>query len=492
VIPTHRPSPPSPSPRPSLLFFLVLLSVVVATVAACKVDKTAFEGRIFHCDTTAPDPLCGTDGDGNAMTCFAARQIGGADFCTKACGDIPMSLPDDNAVCVQGNAELRFCNPGAPADEHPLGPCDRADLGCLRTDVANLDGEGVCITGNPCLEDKDCRDPVRSTCASTFLKGLYAGQPPINADHLYCLQEGCISGNTACSPGETCLPKVIPAAANPPDICVPNCDSQGRCPPNHFCLSKISGDANPKVCIPGLLGFVCETDVDCLVGKCQSDDDANPAQGLRLCTVPCASDDDCAKYDSHQGRFVCSSGSQNRHCITPDAYTGALCRDDADCSRDADSHCAKTAPDAVTGTCLRKCDPATSLCGPRGGIGHTCLPFLGDDKMPMPVCFPGFFPYPCFDDAECAVPDLKCVGVDLVTDPKDPKPGNCTHVCASDADCDNDVWTTGQSYCGAPAAPFCLPLLDDGQPCLAAKQCTSKTCELPPQSGAAIKTCGGK
>ncbi len=467
---------------------LLLLPVLLAA-GACKVDQEDFQSRIFKCDTTSPDPLCGTDSNDQPMTCFAARQIGGTDFCTKACGE-PMSATDDGSVCVQGNAALKFCNPDddSNADTHPLGACDRADLGCLRTDVASASGEGVCITGSPCLTNDDCHDPVRSTCAATFLKQLYAGGPDIKADHLYCLQEGCVHDNSACSPGESCLPLLIPKAANPPDICVPKCDSHGRCPPNHFCLSTISGPANPSVCIPGLLGFVCKTDVDCLVGKCQNDGDPSQDLGLSLCTVPCATDDECAKFDSLQGRFICSSGA-NRHCITPDAYTGALCRTTADCVRDQGTVCAKQSDTDETGTCLRPCD-ATGQCAPRGGIGHTCLPFVGDDAKEADVCFPGFFPFPCFSDAQCAVPDLKCAGVDL-SDPQNPKPGNCTHLCASDADCQKDVWTL-DSYCGAPDAPVCLPLLEDGQACVAAKQCKSKACAEPPGSGMTAKTCGGK
>jgi hypothetical protein len=494
VIPTPRsaqatsPSFFSPGPAAGALRLSLLLLPLLVTSGACKVDKPAFESRIFHCDTTAPDPLCGTDADGEPMTCFAARQIGGADFCTQSCKGDPRSLPDENAVCVQGNAKLKFCDPGST--DNPLGPCGRADLGCLRTDVESGATEGVCITGNPCIQDSDCRDPVRSTCAATFLTQLYAGvATELKADHLYCLQEGCISGDTACSPGETCLPKVIPAAANPPDICVPNCDSQGKCPPNHFCLSKISGKANPSVCIPGLLGFVCETDIDCLVGSCKSDSDDDTVPGLHLCTIGCANDDDCSKYDSHQGRFVCALNAKTPHCVTPDAYTGALCRTTDDCSRDVGTVCAKTDPNAETGTCLRPCG-ATNPCTPRGGIGHTCLPFVGDDKKEADVCFPGFFPYPCFDDSQCAVPGLKCAGVNLM-DPMSPQPGHCTHLCASDADCDKDKWTTGQSFCGAPALPVCLPLLADGQACAADGQCQTKTCTLPPVSGMP-KTCGGK
>jgi hypothetical protein len=480
--------PPTPARRPvpaalPLLVALLALPALLALLAlpACKVDANKFQSRIFACNTAAPDPLCGTDQNGENMTCFAARQIGGADFCTQKC-DAPMSLPDQGAVCVQGNAKLQACMPSND-DIYADGACGRRDLGCLRTDVLN--DEGICITMNPCLTDTDCRDPVRSTCASTFLTQLYAGKPPIKADHLYCLQKDCIHDHTSCSPGEVCLPSVIPAAANPPDICVPKCDSHGRCPPNHFCLSTISGPANEPVCIPGLLGFVCQSDVDCLVGSCVSDGDPDAEHGLKLCTTSCGSDADCAKFDSLQGRFVCSEGPK-RHCITPDAYTGALCNSTADCVRDKGTVCVHTSE--TTQNCLRPC-AADGSCARRGGVGHTCVPLPGDDGSDALVCAPGFFPYPCFDDSQCAVPGLACAGVDL-TDPMHPQNGSCTRLCASDADCEKDKWTTGQSYCGAPSKPVCLPLGADGAACPAAKQCASQVCAKPP--GGMTTTCGGK
>jgi hypothetical protein len=481
---SHRPTP--------LLPASLLLVPLFIYGAGCKVDKAAFESRIFSCDTTAPDPLCGTDADGTPMTCFSASQIGGSDFCVKSCGDTPMSLPQDDAVCVQGGAELQFCSPSQDFDgAHPLGACGRADLGCLRTNVETGADEGVCITGSSCTTNDDCHDPVKSTCAATFLRQLYAqaGPTDLEANDLYCLQEGCKQALSACSPGEVCLPLEVPPAANAPDICVPKCDSHGRCPPTYFCLSKISGAANPDVCIPGLLGFVCETDVDCLVGKCRSDNPSNPTVALNLCTTSCTSDADCAKYDSDQGLFFCSAGPQDRHCVTPSAYTGALCRTDADCAtghRDQGTKCSKVNPGDATGTCLYTCNAQTP-CAPRDGVGHTCLPFYDDDKNERDACIPGVFPYPCFADSQCAVPDLQCAGADGMG-----TPGNCTHLCTTDADCQNDIWTAGQAYCGAPSTPVCLPLGPDGAPCTAPNQCASKICGPPASGSSMTNVCGGK
>ena len=101
-----------------------MMAVVLG--GGCRVDEDAFEERVFHCDTSAPDPLCGEDADGEAMTCFPASQLDGSDFCAKSCGE-PMSLAAEDAVCVQGGAKLRACRPSDTTT--PGGPCGRTDLG---------------------------------------------------------------------------------------------------------------------------------------------------------------------------------------------------------------------------------------------------------------------------------------------------------------------------------------------------------------------------
>jgi hypothetical protein len=471
-----------PLSRPHYFHFSLPLAAAALSLAGCKVDDKEFQSRIFACDTSAADPLCGTDADGQPMQCFAARQIGATDFCTRHCGDVPMSLPDQDAVCVQGNALLKACNPEDDKNQtaHPNGACDHAELGCLRTDVLpHTDGtdEGVCITMRTCTENVDCRDPVRSVCAATFLRELYSQNTTLHADNLYCLQEGCDANETSCSPGETCLRKVIPAGANPPDICVPNCDSLGRCPPNHFCLRAISGPANPAVCIPGLLGFVCNTDVDCLLGTCADDGGTGAGHGdnLKLCTTQCNSDDDCNKFDSEQGLFLCNTAATPHPvCATPNAYRGASCDTDADCVRDKDSKCMRTAPTDRQGTCLHPCD-ANGGCLPRGGINQTCLPLLSADG-PLPICLPGLFGYPCAADNNC-VGGLSCRG-------PEPSQQICTGLCANDDDCAKDKWTLG-GWCGAAiGAPVCIPPQDPGKPCTQDNQCASGVCGVD-------KTCAG-
>jgi len=461
----------------------------IAFLAGCKVDQAAFDNRIFACDPSAKDPGCGSDPNGKPMVCYPASQLDGTDFCAPDCDDGPMTLPNGN-VCVEGKAELKFCD---PSGMNPAAVCGQSDLGCLRTDVTAE--EGICTTMIPCTADKDCKDPVRSTCAATFLTQLYSKNTTLEADHLYCLQKNCQSGASSCSPGQSCLPLLVPAAAHPPDICVPNCDSSQNCPPNSVCFQRISGPANPAICIPGLLGFICETDINCLVGKCLSDGDPDQANGLKLCTLKCNSDADCATFDSNQGTFACITRSDGqRYCESPYSYRGNSCRTSTDCTRDENTICVFQAPPEKStdlGTCLRPCTvtvaagQTTPDCAPRAGIGQTCLPFLTvADTTSAPVqtaaCFPGSFGLPCRSNANC-VGDLKCRQVD----PSDASTTICTALCQIDDDCNADRWSAGQSFC-APSG-LCAPLQAGGKACLKDGQCQSKSCQKP--DGGTVGTC---
>lgn len=466
---------------------LVVAGLVgIAFMAGCKVDQAAFDSRIFACNPSAKDPGCGTDSGGKPMACYPASLLDGSDFCAPSCDMSTAPSTSDSDVCVEGDAALKFCEPAPPATGDAQITCGQSELGCLRTDVTN--DEGVCTTMTPCTLDSDCTDPVRSTCATTFLHQLYSNNTSLQADHLYCLQKNCQSGASSCSPGQSCLPLLVPASAHAPDICVPNCDSQQSCPPNHVCFQKISGPANPAICIPGLLGFICESDINCLVGKCLPDDD--PVASLNLCTIPCSSDDDCALYDSDQGTFGCVLRSDGNHyCESPYSYRGNACRTDADCVRndvrDTTTSCVfQTPPEKPTdiGTCLRPLNMGD--CGPRAGIGQTPFPFFyTSDGTPTTACLPGFFGLPCLSDANCAG-DMKCRTVD----PNTPSTSTiCTHPCQIDDDCNADRWTANQSFC-APSS-VCAPLLAGGRPCAANSQCQSKNCQMALDGGAVGRTC---
>jgi hypothetical protein len=391
-------------------------------LCACNVDRQVVYQQVYACDPTATDPGCGTDRDQSPMMCFAGRPLGGTDFCAARCPPAGSAAPE-GSVCSQSGARLASCDPTAPDS------CNDRKLGCFRNNVL-ADG-GVCVTITPCTSDRDCPDPVRSRCATSFVDQLYDNPAAFQNDHLWCLQADCQKHRTACSPGETCLRDVVPAGLNPPDICVPSCDSNLRCPPAHFCYRKVSGPAVPAICIPGLLGFRCDTTLDCMMGECF---EAHP--GIRLCGTTCSDDRDCVRYDGQQGHFICNG---EHRCVSAEAFRGSSCDKDSDCGG-GNLLCVRQSEDpSVQGNCLPPCD-AAGKCAPRGGIPHTCLPFARGAK----ACYPGFFELPCTSDDQC-LPGLSCRAVAA------DKPSICTTLCASDDDCARNRWSKTATCQALPA-----------------------------------------
>jgi hypothetical protein len=468
--------------RPSLveaaLGALAALGCLVFA-GGCRVDRAKFERRVFHCDPGAPGQTCGTDESDRPMACFAASQIGGADFCARTCdpdpdgGVAPLTGPgagDGTAACLKSSndkphVELQTCKPSDDTDVAPTAACGSPDLGCYRTDLVN--DEGVCTTMSPCMQDEDCINPIRSVCASSFLETVvYPDSRDVHLDHLFCLQTDCKSRGSSCAAGESCLQDVVPASTNPPDICVPNCDSNLDCPPNFLCYRRVSTGVTPKVCIPGLLGFTCLDDMDCMVGRCE-----NTGIGYKVCTTRCQADADCRQFDGIQGLFLCVKNTAQPddpgYCRTPNSFRGSDCSEDKDClNRNPKEVCARFAPGDALGTCLLPCDPDGG-CTQRGGIEHTCLLASGARN----VCFPGYFGFPCQTDGNCVdgANDLSC----LPTIPG--APSICTKKCTEDSDCATDRWMKGNSWC-SQAIGTCQQLLDDGSPCPGPTACKSGVC----------------
>jgi hypothetical protein len=427
---------------PLLLAYLLL---------SCQVNQQAVQDQVYACDPKAVDPGCGTDRQSRPMMCFAGRTLGGTDFCAERC---PEGASLEPGVCAQSGALLATCDPATE------GSCGNPALGCFRNNVL-ADG-GVCMTINPCNGDQDCRDPVRSVCATSLVQKIYAEPASFKNDHLWCLQAGCQERRTACSPGETCLRDVIPSAAHPPDICVPNCDSNLRCPPAHFCYRKVSGRKAPNICSPGLLGFRCESSIDCMMGEC-----TDTGHGFNVCTTPCGSDTDCARFDGEQGKFLCN---EEHRCVTPDAFRGSTCEEDGDCQ--SGLTCAYLSADSPTGNCMPPCG-AGGACATRGGIPHTCLP-RGDASL-APVCYPGYFGLPCTADTQC-LPGLSCRAAAAG------QPRICTSLCADDADCGKNRWSAA-GYCQElkdMGIKLCLGPRAAGAACDRDAQCTSKKCVARP------------
>jgi hypothetical protein len=440
-----------------------LIGWLVGGALACQVNRDAFYQNIYSCNPNAANPACGTDVDDKPMACVAAYQLGGRNFCAPGC-TVENQPEGSETVCLPAGprepertpgARLRRCDPEVEAQG-----CGHEELSCLRTDL--IKSEGVCMTVNTCKEDRDCRDPVRSKCMGTLLREAYS-QADLVTEQTYCLQASCKEHRTACSPGETCMSDVLPATSRAPDICVPNCDANGNCPPNYFCYPSVYGKKLPPICIPGLLGLRCSSNLDCLLGDCVTSD-----AGFKSCSVRCRSDVDCARFDSVHATLFCNPEGW---CAGVRATRGTQCDADTDCLHPGEI-CARITNLLPKGQCLQPCPGRR--CPAYGGVPHACRPqvdgngALAAETLPW-VCWPGSLGQLCFDAADC-LSGLGC----QPAGPRAPGLKVCTSPCGSDGDC-AAVRASREGWCD-PGAGMCRPPLFEGELCERANQCDSTSC----------------
>src|SRR5437764_8640603 len=86
------------------------LATGVCLFGGCRPDPSKLYGRTFLCDSTITTDQCGTGADGRPMTCFAASQLGGADFCVDSC-DGAAPVEQDSGTCLSSGAHLQGCRP---------------------------------------------------------------------------------------------------------------------------------------------------------------------------------------------------------------------------------------------------------------------------------------------------------------------------------------------------------------------------------------------
>lgn len=435
---------------------------LVAGVWGCRPSPSEFYDRTFACDETVGADRCGTTQTGEPMTCFAARQLGGQDFCTATCdGDVQSSSTAEIA-CLESKAELRRCRPS----QNDRG-CGQG-LSCFRTDL--VQDEGVCLVGELCSTGTECPTVARTVCATTLLRLFYPQGRHLAFDHLNCVQALCHATGSSCLPGESCLPDVLPPQSGAPDICAPQCDAQLNCPPNYFCYQRVSGPSAPAVCLPGLLGFRCNTDNDCLLGSCVD------VPGLsRICSLTCSDDDDCARYDGPRSQYVCvppAPGAPPR-CMTTESFGGSPCASDTDCAPGA--RCTFYSPyhtQLDLGSCLVPCNANADLtCPKRSGIPHTCFDYLNP-----PVCYPGKAGLYCRSDSDC-VGGLSCLTTPEMNAGEEPLSAGkiCTVPCQSDDDCASSRFTAGGHWC---LGNVCVLPRPYNHPCSGPTQCQSGSCVL--------------
>jgi hypothetical protein len=442
----------------------IALALAIAWAAGCKAQEDAFYATTFPCDLTAAEDQCGTTRAGKPMMCFAASQLGGTDFCTEACD--PAAPAPSGFTCLTSGALLQACRPHAGPDD-PAGLCPHG-LHCYRTDL--LSDQGVCVVMPVCNVDDDCKDPARSVCAATLIREVSSLLSA--ADHLQCVKPTCKTSTSACANNEACLADYYVSGTQVSDICVPNCDGTGHCPPNFSCAWTPATPESPKVCLPGLPGQRCQADQDCILGQC-----ADTGAGFSECAIPfgCATDADCNYLDG-LSTFACAEGipGAGRRCVQLTSFNGANCNDDAGCTDG--QRCFTYSPyttDQGKGECRVPCD-ADLGCPARGGVPHTCLDGGGGG------CYPGVFGMPCRPGAADCLSDFACLPA-----PPNPQsivqsPAICTKSCAGDADCTGDP-LIAHGYC-APEG-VCRMTGAPGAACDQPDQCASGVCAGGGQCG---------
>ena len=414
-------------------------------VVSCTVDDT-LDDRLWRCNADAASTDCGTK-DGRPMACWQG-------YCMSSCD--PNEPVPNGKICLEDGVLLDTCS--------PLEDACPGDLNCYRTDLLNDDG--VCVPFRTCDSHDDCSQGIRDNCAGLVLKEYIGEDVSFFSDHFQCVAKRCGAGMMDCPAGERCLDETYRVAGRYPDICLPSCEHDEACMPNFACMQSEAAPGADPICVPGVPGVRCTSDLDCLVGKC-----ADLRVGFGICTIECDDDDDCTILEREPLYFVCAGeGDGPKYCVNPTPFGGANCNID-------DPHCPEETPDcllyspwgvAQSGECRRPCD-GNGRCSPRGGLGHVCLGEDGEGG-----CYPGVFGIPCKDHDECVKP-LRCLPVTpdgreiVVSD------HICSFECDQDSDCHAKNETGGTGYC---AERVCRVQGLPGSPCERAEHCRSNQCDM--------------
>jgi hypothetical protein len=440
-----------------------VVAIVLLASIGCTTREDAFYDRVYSCDNNAQQNSCGTTREGKPMTCFAASQLGGDDFCAEAC-EPAIKSEDPRFTCLSSGALLRNCHPHGGAVD-PAWRCP-AGLECYRTDL--LSDEGLCIQMHVCAEDSDCGEK-RPVCAARLVRER---NPllPLKADNLQCVQSMCGAGKAMCPPGEQCLASYYDGVSTPEsDICVPHCDGNLRCPPNFACAVSPASSGSPSLCLPGVPGSRCYQDQDCVAGNC-----IDTGAGFNMCVLPlpCTSNLDCGALSSPAATFLCAEGvpGAGKRCVLREAFTGSLCVDATECP---DGFiCTALSPvgaDQSHGDCRLPCG-ADGSCPARGGIPHACV------GAGLGGCVPTGFGFPCASAADCLA-ELQCLSVGPDEREQLPLRAVCTVPCGSDADCADNPFIHGGGFCRTDEG-VCRFSGPEGSACDRDAQCLTGTCAI--------------
>jgi hypothetical protein len=219
------------------------------------------------------------------------------DICVPHC-DSSLNCPP-NFVCLRklSPASVAACVPATVGFR-----CTTA-MDCLIGDCADT-GEGFRLCSAPCAADADC---VRFNDEFTQLVCVANHDGPGR----HCVSPNAFAGSACarddqCPAGQRCFFE-SPYQRTVAGECRPPCDDQGGCPARggvaHVCLAL----GAERSCYPGRFGLPCADSAQCLAAlgcfevpfrqtyDSERSMDAPPAGGgvSRICTLPCATDEDC-------------------------------------------------------------------------------------------------------------------------------------------------------------------------------------------------------
>ena len=396
--------------------FVLLLSPACLELDP-EITATRAESSVTLCHAVAADDGCAELSDGRPQACFVASALGGRDFCVDAC-DATEDRTDPARTCLASGVAPLACDPGEPSC--PVG------LECYRTDL--LDQKGICTDIPVCEHAADC-PKSRPICGGELLRELYPGLP-VFTDHLPCFQSPC--NEKSCD--GFCLRSKVTDQKYLPDICVPMCDSSGHCPPNFYC-EEAAGTGYPAMCVPGLPGYRCASDDDCLVASCLP-----TGAGFSVCSISCTRDEDCSLLAGTRRPEVCAKleGAASGICVSAAPFEGEACRanhaEDCPTGKRCFWYSAGKGPQALlvstdvgTGECRYPCDSDQS-CGRVAGLPHVCL------GRGQGGCHPAEFGVPC----DSIGPLADCIGELVCHELAAPEPRSgataiCTLPCGPDA-----------------------------------------------------------
>ncbi len=256
------------------------------------------------------------------------------------------------------------------------------------------------MTMQPCTEDSDCPNPVRSTCAATFLNQLYAKQTAtLHSDHLYCLQRDCVKGGSSCGPGQSCLPKLVDAGGAPARHLRPQLRRAGSLPAQPLLLPQAVRLRQPAHLPPRPARLPVRVGHRLHGRQVHERRRARRRRAPQPVHRPVRQRRRLREVRQRPGQVRLQPMARPRPLRDARRLPRrALLQRRRLHARRGNELRVLEPPTTPTdqGTCSRPCCPADGACTPRGGFGHVCLPFTvardGDSK---PGCYPGYFGLPC-------------------------------------------------------------------------------------------------